>query len=480
MKFEPNDKYNTVAVYALIVIFVIAALVGCAIYFDEIIAGAAWLVSILKPLIYGFIFAFMLFPLQNFLQTKVFAFADRPRIRKKHLPRVRAPKKLAFINNITSKLSSLAPEREHKPRRPVAPLLSLICTYLAVAAALTLFVSIIIPQIAQSYTDLSDKLGGYVQTAINFVNAFTDNLPKLRFSFKNPSASLESMPLPIDENGRLINVIVTRIDQADGNELWHTIRRIKLASPSFDISETLTDLLSNSYRILTDFSPRILTALGDFITEAKNILLGLIISVYYLAARKPIVTRIKQIIEVFLPKKSVETLYSFSTLINDSFIKFINGKLIDAVIIGLLCFLLMTIFRMPYAPIIGLLVGVTNIIPYLGPFLGAVPGAFIIFVSDPFMTIWFVLLIIGLQQLDSYIIEPYCLRSQTNLDSVFIIISVIVMGGFFGLVGLLIGVPVFAIIYKLLKEAAERRLSEKGLPVETSAWAGDIPRRAEL
>jgi len=465
MKFEPNEKYNTIAVYSLIVIFIITGFAACAFHFGKIISWLKWIISIFKPIIYGFVFAFIFFPLLSFFETKVFTFSEK-KSETKALPFHKVIKRTGIIGKFIKPGS----ERKSNPGRNLSPIFSLIATYMVVIAVISLFVLIIVPQAVLSYTDLSEKFSGYVVAANNFIDNITGNLPKFTLIYEKPPAGSSIPILPTDENGQFVDLIVTRIQTSQGNELYHNIKHIVLNSTTFDLSESLGGLLNNSYNIITDLTPHILSIIKNIFTETKNILLGLIISVYYLASRKKIFNRTKQTVESLFPEKTAHTIFSTAALINDRFISFINGKLIDAVIIGMLCSLLMTIFKMPYAPIIGLLVGVTNVIPYLGPFLGAIPGAFIIFVSDPYMTIWFILMIIAIQQLDSYFIEPHILRSQVNLSAVWIILSVIIMGGLFDIVGMFLGVPIVSIMYTLIKRGVETLLEERGLPISTEEW----------
>jgi predicted PurR-regulated permease PerM len=437
MKFKSNPRYNTVAAYSLIVLLFTVLCVFFGFYFNNILGGLGFFLNALKPLIYGFIMAFMFSPMLRLFEDRLFAFTEK----KKPHPQLRAG-------------------------------LALILTYFVVFAVITLFAIIIIPQAATSYTDLQIKLADYVSTAQSWIDNALRGIPAVDivFSSNNPSVQVLKPVYVTTSDGSIPNIIISRISGSHNSEMFGIIHAALPEPTHYNVVDMINKLIENSYNFFSDLTPYIFSSVMNLVTETKNILIGLIISAYYLSARKSLTARLRLVMETFLPRKLNETLLSLVALVNQSFIQFVNGKIIDAAIIGVLCFIFMNIFHMPYAPLISLLVGVTNIIPYIGPFLGATPGAFIIFVSDPPMALWFILLIIALQQSDMYLIEPHVLQTQIKLDSVWILLSVIIMGGLFGIVGLFIGVPVFAVFYTLLKNRAEYMLEKKGLPTETSAW----------
>ena len=462
MKLERNDKYNTIAAYALIVIIGSGLIVALMFNFDAIWGAIKALVNILKPLIYGFIMAFAFYPLLALFEKRVFAFLTK-RKEKERKP-IKVPKALQrfFGESIAVKT---------KKKINWCSVLSLTCTYLVVFAVIVVCMATVIPQVGQSYNDLVDKIPGYIDAAQGFIDSATEKIPVIDVIFRNPVMNTAEPIIFRNDDGSLPDPIVRFVEEGQSNMFYRYLHdKILPYSRSFDLSDALKNILVDSYEALMGFAPTVVSSVATVITEAKNIVVGLMISIYYLIARKTIAERIRRHMSIFLPAKTNERILRLSSLINEKFIQFINGKLIDAVIVGLLCFILMSIFKMPYAPLISVLVGITNVVPYVGPFLGAIPGAFIIFVSDPGMVLWFILLIVGIQQLDSWIIEPYVLHGHTSLPAVWIIISVIVMGGLFGIVGLLLGVPVFAVLHTLIKEHSERKLEKKGMPSATAEW----------
>ena len=148
---------------------------------------------------------------------------------------------------------------------------------------------------------------------------------------------------------------------------------------------------------------------------------------------------------------------------NRIFVGFINGKLIDSAIIGVLCFILCLLVRIPYPMLISVVVGVTNIIPFFGPIIGAIPCLMILVIVDPWAALRFFVLVIGLQQFDGNILGPKILGDSTGLSAIWVLVSIVVCGGLFGFPGMVLGVPTFAVLYTLVRDWANSRLRRKGL-----------------
>ena len=158
---------------------------------------------------------------------------------------------------------------------------------------------------------------------------------------------------------------------------------------------------------------------------------------------------------------------------------FVRGKLLDSLIIGILCFVGCTVLRMPYTPLVSVIVGVTNVIPFFGPFLGAIPSFFLILLVDPLKSLYFLAFVLALQQLDGNVIGPKILGDSTGLSSLWVIVAILVGGSFFGVAGMFFGVPVCACLYSLVTFLVNRRLEEKHLPVETEHYTAPLPEEPE-
>jgi len=201
-----------------------------------------------------------------------------------------------------------------------------------------------------------------------------------------------------------------------------------------------------------------------------NMTIGYIISIYVLFDKEKFKAQIKKLLYSFFDKERVNIIVENTIYTDRIFGDFFNGKLIDSLIIGIICFVFMVLFKMPYALIIALLVGITNVIPYFGPFIGAIPSAFLIFLVSPDKCILFLIFIFILQQIDGNIIGPKILGGKIGLSSFWVLFSLLIFGGLFGIVGMIIGVPIFSIIYSFVNGLVKKRLESKNLPVDSKDY----------
>lgn len=207
-----------------------------------------------------------------------------------------------------------------------------------------------------------------------------------------------------------------------------------------------------------------------------NFFIGIIVSAYCLARRTEFKLQLRKLLFALAPnEKSSEYILSKVELVNSTFLQFFIGKLIDSLIIGILCFIGNLILKIPHALLIAVIIGVTNIIPFFGPFIGAIPSAILILLSDPLRALYFIIFIFLLQQLDGNIIGPKILGSSTGLSSFWVLFSILLFGGLWGVVGMIIAVPLFAVIYNLVKELVDDQLRRKGLPVKAYAYMSNEP-----
>lgn len=221
----------------------------------------------------------------------------------------------------------------------------------------------------------------------------------------------------------------------------------------------ILDYLKNVMPMLLDYSL-------SFISKFFGTLIGIIVMVYGLIFKDRLSYQLKAVAYAFLPKKFCdETLevLRFSQVIFNSFV---IGKLIDSLIIGIICFVFMSIFNLEYALLISTIVGVTNVIPVFGPFIGAVPGLIILLIFNPIQALIFAVWILVLQQFDGNILGPYILGDKVGLPSLWVLFAIIVGGGIFGLFGMFIGIPCFAVFYSLMKKVVFKRLEERKINLE--------------
>ena len=201
-----------------------------------------------------------------------------------------------------------------------------------------------------------------------------------------------------------------------------------------------------------------------------NLIIGIIISFYLMSSKELFAGQTKKIIYALFELKTANKVISGTRYAHSTFIGFFGGKIIDSIIIGLFTFVVLYIFKIPYAVLISVIVGVTNIIPFFGPYIGAIPSALLILMVNPIKALYFVIIILVIQQIDGNIIGPKILGDSTGLSSFWVIFAITLFGGLFGVIGMVIGVPTFAVIYAFVKYKINRRLRHKDLPEETSPY----------
>lgn len=387
MKVNWNSKYNTISVYALIVIccsiifYFVASQIGS---FSEKISI---LIGILYPFIIGFAIAYLLNFILKFYEHTI-------------LDNVQGSSKL---------------KKGHKRS------ISLILTYLTAAGIFYLFVHFIVPQLIDSIMGL-----------VNDVPMYVDNVTKLFDDvMKETNLSPEYTALIQEQMNKYINIIM-------------------------DFAKEVIPVVGNTLKMIA--------------SSIWNIVLGIIISVYLLIDKAYFFAINRKITCALFSDKMASRIFELTHRTNEIFGKFLSGKIIDSAIIGVLSFVVFSIFKIPYTLLISVIIGVTNIIPFFGPFIGAIPSFIIILFVSPTKALIFLILIFIIQQIDGNIIGPKILGDSIGISAFWILFAILVAGEFMGLVGMIIGVPVFAIIYSVIKEDVEYKLKNKDLPTETKDY----------
>lgn len=238
----------------------------------------------------------------------------------------------------------------------------------------------------------------------------------------------------------------------------------------------LQDLISNT-------STSLLGGVMSVFNGLLNFIIGIIISVYLLFSKELFCAQAKKITYALLREERANNLINNMRYSDKIFGGFISGKILDSCIIGILCYICMLLLKLPYPALISVIVGVTNIIPYFGPFIGAIPSALILFMISPMKCLTFCIFILILQQFDGNILGPKILGDSTGLNSFWVIFSITMFSGFFGIFGMFIGVPLFAVIYAAIRTFINQRLEKKNLPTSTDYYksndyhseADDVP-----
>ena len=309
-------------------------------------------------------------------------------------------------NCVEDFLRRLLPEKMGTAANMLAVTVSLLFGILVVYA----LIMMIVPQLITSVTTL-------YYTARNNLNDFVD------------WASHQEI---IASNQKLLDFIETSYDNLQ--DTLDNIVRTKLV-PS------MQSLLSGA-------------ALGvmSFVTFLKNIIIGVIVSVYLLASRKKFGQQCKMILYSLIKPRWADIILEEILYADKMFGGFINGKILDSAIIGVLCYIACLIFKFPSALLVSVIIGVTNVIPFFGPFIGAIPATLLILIQNPIKALWFVLFVLVLQQVDGNIIGPKILGNTTGLSSFWVLFAILLFGGLWGFVGMIIGVPLFAVIYDVIKK----------------------------
>lgn len=214
----------------------------------------------------------------------------------------------------------------------------------------------------------------------------------------------------------------------------------------------------------------ITTGLFNFVNVLIDIILGFIISVYVLSEKDKFISKSKMIIYACLSRENANAVLDVARKSNRIFSGFISGKLIDSLIIGVLCFIGLSVLKMPYVILVSVIIGVTNVIPFFGPYIGAIPSAFLILLVNPIQGLYFIIFILILQQIDGNIIGPKILGEFTGLSAFWVVFAILLGGGLFGFIGMLLGVPVFAVIYYIVGQIIEHLLHKKNLPIVEEAY----------
>ncbi len=324
-----------------------------------------------------------------------------------------------------------------KERRVLRRVISLLITYIIIISIIVAFFMILLPQVITSYNDLYSKLEIITKQLLENVDTSMSMPAALKTTFPN---------------------------------LYEIYSRLGTVIDMSQISEYIENAITYLYSLLTSFVPSLVVYISDVFVVFKNIFIGVIFSVYFLSTKEKLGAQIRKLLRSILSRKAFNSFYEFLGDTDKKFGSFIVGKIVDSLIIGFITFACLGIIGMPYYPLISVIVCITNVIPYIGPFIGAIPCAFIVLMVSPWYCLIFVIFIIVLQQIDGNYIGPKILGEAIGISSLWILFAITVMGGYFGLFGMLIGAPTFAVIYTLIKKLVEKRLSRRNLPVETADY----------
>ena len=331
-----------------------------------------------------------------------------------------------FETKVFRFISRKNPERGRKRRR----FFSVLVTMLLLIAMLGGALSLILPQLYRSLERLVNELPEHFTGAINWVGMLLDGNPQLE------------------------GIVLGVVGSVEQNLLgW--LRTTILAQVSTLLAGVTTGVIG-------------------FLREILNFAIGFVIAIYALYHKEQFANQIKKLLYAMLrPQRASKVLRGFK-FVDRTCGSFIASKLLDSLIVGIVCWITMSIAQIPYALLISIIVGVTNIIPFFGPFIGAIPSALLILMESPMKCLIFLIIIFIIQQLDGNVLFPRLQGSSLKLSGFWILFAILFFGGIFGFWGMILGVPIFYTIYYGVKLLMQSRLKDRGLPVETEAYAGDI------
>ena len=397
MKFKIEKKYLQIGLIAFTVIAAAICFYYLIFHGDRFAVRLKEFFTVLSPVIYGIVTAYLLTPLVNAIERSV-------------------------LTALWGRNGKPITSKGKKQMRALSIFLSICIAVLLIYA----FFSILIPNILRSIRSISIQFPYYIRNLTNWSNKFLEDNPDIEKLF------VQFLDTYSEEFTNYVNnTIVPKMETI--------VRQVSLSMISL-------------VKILWNF------------------LIGFIIAIYLLFSKENFAAQCKKVTYAVLSQKAANQFIKDIRFTSDTFIGFISGKIVDSAIIGVICFAGTSVMKMPYALLVSVIVGVTNVIPFFGPYMGAIPSAILILMVNPMKCIYFVIFIIILQQIDGNFIGPKILGQSTGLSSFWVIFSITLFGGLWGVLGMIVGVPLFAVIYAFARRIINRFLSKKGLSSKTKDY----------
>ncbi|MDE6292618.1 MAG: AI-2E family transporter [Bacilli bacterium] len=386
MKKLLENKIVQIGVTAFFVIAACIVFYYCVINIPLLIRAIGGLITILMPLIFGLVLAYIMHPIVNIFENKVLAKVEKKTLRRN---------------------------------------LSILCTLVVVIGVIAALISVVIPQLLESIQSL----------IINAPTYFKD-LENVILNWLRNSSAEQSI---VENYDTIVNYIINALNN--------------VVSPMAD--SAIGKLSSGVFGVFS---------------FVFNLVIGLVFAIYILANTSNFAAGMRKTLYSIFEVDKVNAFIDEIKHINKIFVNFMIGKICDSSIVACVTFLFLVIFKFPYPLLIAVIIGLTDLIPYFGPYIGTVPSALLICLVSPVRAITFVLFILVLQQIDGNLITPHIQKQATGLPSFWVLFAITLFGGLFGVVGLLIGVPCFTIIYELVTETIQKLLKKKNLPAETEYY----------
>lgn len=376
--FQPNQKYTTICIYALMLIVCGTIFAMLIINWSDTKAFIIHLIAVISPFLGALLLAYFLLPIVTWFERGI---------------------NRLFVHN-------------KRPR--TVRYISILLAYLIVIGFIIVACVFVIPQVGESIRELTDSVPVMYDHIANFLMNIQDRYPDI--DMKRITGKLNEMVPELVNFG--------------------------------------TNLVGNVVPLLYSWSVSV-------VKITINVLLAIIISVYMIASKEFFRCQAKRLIYALLSEKHGNELCKTCRECNDIFSAFLLSKAVDSLIIGCLCCIIMSIIGLPYSVLLSVIVGITNMIPYFGPFIGAVPGVLIFLCTDPTEALIFAIMIFALQQFDGLVLGPRLLGQSTGLNPIWVIFAITVGGAYFGVIGMFIGVPVVAVFAFLLNKLIVYQLKDK-------------------
>ena len=333
---------------------------------------------------------------------------------------------MAFVLNVPLKLFEnrvfygMSEDRRplvRKLRRPVSLVFALVVSL----GLIGILIAVVLPQLTATVAEVAARLPEYISSAVNWLNDFLAGFGIEIESLKNFTVDWE----------KVFSELTTYLKEGSANV------------DGSSVVDTVTGVGTS------------------VVSTVMNTFLGLVVAVYILAQKERIGRFTRRCIDAFLPQKAASGLARIASMASETFSNFVAGQLADSCILGILCYICMLIFRFPYPEVISVVIGVTSLVPMVGSFIGEVIGALLILIVSPLKALLFVVMVLAIQQVDGAFIYPRIVGRSVGLPGVAVFCAVIVGGNVAGVIGAMIGVPVCALIYALLREAVDARLRRR-------------------
>lgn len=413
-----NDRRNPYAAAGLTAFAVIAgALLLFFLLFHarEALGFLGTIGQILRPIFMGAVIAFLLLPVHR----RILAF---------------------FV--------SMTPDKRLADRRSFRFLnfLAILFSLLLALFVLYILLAMVIPQVWQSVVDLVNAVPGYIEQAQGWLKTFLEDNPDIQQAVLS---GYDSAALSLEQ--WLNSDILPNLESVSATMDWfHT-----------EVFPNITGVVSGVSAILI-----------ATLVLVKDLLIAIIVSVYLLAMKDTFSAQSKKIVYSIFRTDIADLIVEETRNAYRIMSGFINGKIVDSLIIGIICLVCCNLFRFPYPALLATIVGVTNVIPFFGPFIGAIPCILLIFIIDPIQSLYFALFVLVLQQFDGNILGPKILGDSTGLASFWVLFSILLFGGLFGFGGMVLGVPVFAMFYSAVSRLVRYGLRKRSLPQDTKEYLG--------